>query len=92
MRPRLKPFSKFMNSSIGGGTSGVPEIHPGKDGFGKKRYFTYTDRMLILPIFLVGVHRWNSEGAASRLFAVVPGRAEKGPPPICRKLSNRCFS
>ena len=68
MRPRLGPFLKFMNSSIGGGTSGVPEIHPGKDGFRKKRHFACTERMLISPIFLVGVHRWNSEGAASRLF------------------------
>ena len=68
LRPRLGPFLKFMNSSIGGGTSGVPEIQPGKDGFGKKRHFTCTERMLILPIFLVGVHQWNSERAASRLF------------------------
>ena len=68
LRPRLKPFSKFMNSSIGGGTSGVPETHPRKDGFIEKCHFTCTERILILPIFLVGVHRWNSEGAASRLF------------------------
>ena len=39
LRPRLKPFSKFMNSSIGGGTSGVPETHPRKDGFIKKMLF-----------------------------------------------------
>jgi hypothetical protein len=26
-----------MNSSIGGGTSGRPEIHSEKDGFGKKK-------------------------------------------------------
>ena len=39
LRPRLGPFLKFMNSSIGGGTSGVSETHPGKDGFRKKTSF-----------------------------------------------------
>ncbi len=68
MRPRLEPVLKFMNSSIGGGPSGVPEAHPGKIVFEKKRHFACTGPMLILLIIFVGVHQRNSEGAASRLF------------------------
>ena len=34
----------------------------------KKRHFTCTGRMLILPIFFVGGHRWNAAKAASGLF------------------------
>ena len=92
LRPRLRPFSKFMNSSIGGGTSGVPETHPRKDSFRKKRHFTCTERMLILQFFWLGSTSGIQKGLRVGFFAVVPGRAEKGPPPICRKFSNRCFA
>ena len=34
--PRLKPISKFTNSSIRGGPSGVPEAHPPKRPFSEK--------------------------------------------------------
>ena len=46
-----------------------PRGSPRKRSFLKKKCnFACTGRMFILLIFLVGVHRWNSEGAASRLF------------------------
>ena len=93
LRPRLRPFSKFMNSSIGGGTSGVPEIHPGKDGFGKKHVISLAQNACLFSrFFWLGSTSGIQKGLRVSFFAVVPGRAEKGPPPICRKFSNRCFA
>ena len=43
-------------------------VTPKKAVYEKKRHFTCTGRMLILPIFFVGGHGWNSAGAASGLF------------------------
>ena len=93
LRPRLGPFLKFMNSSIGGGTSGVSETHPGKHGFRKKNVISRAQNaFLFCRFFWLGSTGGIQKGLRVGLFAVVPGRAEKGPPPICRKFSNRCFA
>ena len=68
MRPRLEPVLKLMNSSIVGGPSGVPEAHSEKDGFCNKMSFHLHRTHAYVADFFVGVHRWNAEGAASRLF------------------------
>ena len=41
---------------------------PKRPSLKKNGIFICTGRMLILPIFFVGGHRWNAEGAASGLF------------------------
>ena len=56
-----------------------------------KRHFTCTGRLHFLLIFSVGGHRWNAEGAASDFFAVAPGRAEKGSPPIFLEILKFVF-
>ena len=57
---------EFINS---GWPKWCPRGSPPKRPFmKKKRHFTCTGRMLILPIFFVGGHGWNSAGAASGLF------------------------
>ena len=53
-------------------------LTPEKMVLEKKRHFACTERMLILPIFLVGVHQWNSEGAASKLFRRGARQGRKG--------------
>jgi hypothetical protein len=64
---------------------------PKKTVFEKKRHFTCTGRMQILPNYFVRGHRWNAEGAASGLFRGVPGRVEKGSPPIFLEIFKVAF-
>ena len=61
-------------------------LTPKKTVFEKQRHFTCTGRMQILPNYFVRGHRWNAEGAASGLFRGVPGRVEKGSPPIVSEI------
>jgi len=68
---------------------GSPQKRP---SLKKKRHFTRTGRMLILVIFLLGATGRIQQGLRVDFFAVVPGRAENGSPPIFRKSSNKCFA
>jgi hypothetical protein len=64
---------------------------PKKSVVEKKRHFTCTGRMQILPNYFVRGHRWNAEGAASGLFRGVPGRVQKGSPPIFLEIFKLAF-
>ena len=66
-------------------------LTPKKTVFEKARNLTCTGRLHFLSIFSVGGHRWNAEGAASDFFAVAPGRAEKGSPPIFLEILKFVF-
>ena len=55
MCPRLEPISKFTNSSIRGGPSGVPEAHPQKNRFWKKTsFYLHGTLAFVFRFFLLG--------------------------------------
>jgi len=71
---------EFINS---GWPKWCPRGSPPKRAFSKtKRHFTCTGRLLILSFFFVGATGGMQKGLQVDFSAEVPGRAEKGSPPI----------
>ena len=87
LRPRLRPFLNW------GWHRWCPRDPPQKRWFYKKNVISRAQNAYLFSrFFWLGSTGGIQKGLRVGFFAVVPGRAEKGPPPICRKFSNRCFA
>ena len=93
MCPRLKPISKFMNSSIRGGPSCVLEAHPQKVRFCKKNVILPArDACIFCRFFLLGATGGMQKGLRVTFSRWRPAGLKRVLRQFFSKSSNLCLA